>query len=356
LVQATGEEVSVADAPAILAYTHVPWRNAVKYQARAYRHAFWDSGTILSHSLAVASAHEFPAKVMLGFVDRAVSELLSLDDQEELPIALLPMGFDPSGVGQEAPELEALDLQVKEVSKGRKEFPAIQEMHAASSLQDEAEVVRWRDAPAVDEKVEPAGPLFPLEPLSDADQPQDPLEEVILRRGSSRRFSREPISFAQLSTILARATTGFPADFSASDEARLNQAYLIVNHVEGLPSGSYVYHRRMGALELLEEGEFRGQAGHLALGQALGRDASVNVYFLSPLGEVLSRYGNRGYRAGQLQASITAGRMYLAAYAQGLGATGLTFYDDEVTEFFSPHATDKRVMFLIALGVPQSRA
>ncbi len=30
--------------------------------------------------------------------------------------------------------------------------------------------------------------------------------------------------------------------------------------------------------------------------------------------------------------------MYLCAYAQGRGATGLTFFDDDVTEFFSPHA------------------
>ena len=30
--------------------------------------------------------------------------------------------------------------------------------------------------------------------------------------------------------------------------------------------------------------------------------------------------------------------------------SGLTFYDDEVTGFFSPHAEGKSVMFLVALG------
>lgn len=44
------------------------------------------------------------------------------------------------------------------------------------------------------------------------------------------------------------------------------------------------------------------------------------------------------------------GRMYLAAYGQGFGASGCTFFDDEVTEFFSPHAADKSVMFLTLLG------
>ena len=64
----------------------------------------------------------------------------------------------------------------------------------------------------------------------------------------------------------------------------------------------------------------------------------------------LARFGNRGYRAAQLEGGIVGGRLYLAAYALRFGATGLTFLDDEVTEFFSPHAEGKSVMFLTALG------
>jgi hypothetical protein len=53
----------------------------------------------------------------------------------------------------------------------------------------------------------------------------------------------------------------------------------------------------------------------------------------------------------QLEAGILGGKMYLAAYAQRLGATGLTFFDDDVTGFFSPHAKDKSAIFLVALGI-----
>ena len=60
--------------------------------------------------------------------------------------------------------------------------------------------------------------------------------------------------------------------------------------------------------------------------------------------------GERGYRFAQLEASLRAGRMYLAAYAAGVAATGLTFFDDDVVDFFSPHAAGKSVMFLLALG------
>jgi nitroreductase len=74
------------------------------------------------------------------------------------------------------------------------------------------------------------------------------------------------------------------------------------------------------------------------------------VFFLTDLNRVLSRWGNRGYRAAHLEASIMAGKLYLAAYAQGLGASGLTFFDDDVIEFFEPHAGGKSVMFLLAIG------
>jgi hypothetical protein len=42
--------------------------------------------------------------------------------------------------------------------------------------------------------------------------------------------------------------------------------------------------------------------------------------------------------------------MYLCAGALGLGASGLTFYDDDVTAFFAPHATGKSAIFVVALG------
>jgi SagB-type dehydrogenase family enzyme len=130
----------------------------------------------------------------------------------------------------------------------------------------------------------------------------------------------------------------------------LNEIYLVVNAVDQLPSGSYVYHPPRQALELLRAGNFRPEATHLDLGQELAGDASVNFYMLADLEGIFARYGNRGYRAAQLDGAIIGGRLYLATYALGLGATGLTFFDDDVTEFFSPHAAGKSVMFLVAAG------
>ena len=70
----------------------------------------------------------------------------------------------------------------------------------------------------------------------------------------------------------------------------------------------------------------------------------------SDLDPVLARWGSRGYRAVNLAAGLLGGRLYLGAYGFGLGATGLTFYDDEVAQFFEPDAAGKEAIFVTALG------
>ena len=188
------------------------------------------------------------------------------------------------------------------------------------------------------------------EPFKEEEISRESLNQVILRRGSTRKFARTSISLAQLSTILYRATGGIPADFLDPPGTFLNDLYLIVHSVDGLRPGAYVFHRDGNLLECLKDGEFRAEAHYLGLEQQLPGDASMAIFFLADLRRLLNRFGNRGYRAVQLEAGILGGKMYLAACALGLGATGLTFYDDDVTEFFSPHAEGKSAIFLMAVG------
>jgi SagB-type dehydrogenase family enzyme len=350
LVHATGGEPSVASAPLTLICTGTYWRNAWKYRARTYRHCFWDTGTILANLLAVSVAHRVPARIVLGFVDATVNQLLGLDVDREVALALVPLGHAPQQPPGPPPPLTPLALQTVPLSNKEVDYPAIRAMHAASSLADEAEARAWRGQTPIRPWPAPTGELFPLQPLRDAELPADTIEQVIRRRGSTRRFARAPLTFPQLSTMLQRATGGIPADFLEPPETRLNDLYLIVNAVEGLPSGAYVLRPDRQALELLKRGSFRREAGYLGLMQEIPADASVDVFFLSDLRPILARFGNRGYRAAQLEAGLIGGKLYLTAYAQRLGASGLTFFDDDVTRFFSPHAAGKSVMFLVALG------
>jgi SagB-type dehydrogenase family enzyme len=355
VVRASGEEPSIANAPCVIVSASTFWRNAWKYQARAYRHCYWDNGTILANLFAAAAARTIPAKIVLGFVDATVNQLLGLDTQRETPLSLVAIGESSSRRIGLSPPMEPLVFETAPLSKTEVDYPAMGTMHEASSLESQEEVAAWREGRRKaegkrikDEKVDER--LFPLQLFRDEELPQDTIEEVIVRRGSTREFSRDSITFAQLSTMLDRATRGISADFLDPAESSLNELYLIVNAVEDLPAGAYVFRPQQRALELLKEGDFRRDAGYLGLGQGIPADCSVNVYFLADLKNALERFGNRGYRAAQLEASIMGGKFYLAAYAQRLGASGLTFFDDDVTEFFSPDAAGKSVMFLIALG------
>jgi SagB-type dehydrogenase family enzyme len=355
LAQATAMEPAVAHAPTTIICTGTYWRNAWKYQARTYRHFGWDNGTLLANILAVSAASGLSAEIVLGFVDAEVNRLLDLDVRREVSLCLVPIGCTSESSLPAPKEVPALDLETIPLSQHEVEYPAMLEMHYASSLESVEEVNQWRGKPPVLWSSPLEGKAVRLPRPPEEELPKDTIEQVILRRGSTRTFDRNAsITLAQLSTTLNYATRHLSADFDPPG-AQLNDLYLIVHSVQGLEPGAYFFGREQSTLHLLKEGEFRAQAHHLGLEQELPADACVAIFFLADLKRILERYGNRGYRAVQLEAGIIGGRIYLAAYAQHLGATGLTFFDDDVINFFSPHAKDKSAIFLLAIGKPLKR-
>jgi SagB-type dehydrogenase family enzyme len=356
LLEASGGNSAIARAPVAIASASTYWRNSWKYRARAWRHCFWDAGTLHANLLAAAATEALEPHVILGWADKPVEQLLGLDPLREGALALVPLGRSQERPPP-APEIRELRLETQRLSRQEVDYAAIRAAQSASSLADAGEATAWRGAASFAEEPLPTGPLTPLRPHADSEIPRESLDRVIRRRGSTRAFDpRRPIGFEELSTALDRATRGIPADFLEAPRATLIDLYLIVNAVEGLAPGTYHYRREARVLELLREGQLRGAAGRLGLGQDLPAQAAVNVYSMCDLPRVLERFGNRGYRAAQLEGGITGGRIYLAAYAERFGATGLTFFDDEVTEFFSPHAAGRSVMFLVALGHPDRAA
>jgi SagB-type dehydrogenase family enzyme len=350
LLRATAGEPAVAQAPATLVCTCNYWRNAWKYQARTYRHFGWDNGTMLANTLAICSALKLPARLVCGFVDSEVNRLLGVEPRREVAFSLVAVGQAPASPTECGLEIVPLSLETVPLSQREVEYPAMQDMHRESSLGSEDEVASWRGSTALSRRSMPLGQCVSLLPSSDDELPPDTIEQVIQRRGSTRQFAREPITLAQLSTLLDRSTRGIPADFLQPFGEQLNDLYLIVNAVEGLDPGAYVFHRRQTMLECLKNGDFRNEASYLGLEQELPGDASVAIFYLADLPAILDRFGNRGYRAVQLEAGILGGKIYLAAYAQRLGASGLTFFDDDVTRFFSPHAAGMSAIFLMAVG------
>ncbi|HLI46183.1 MAG TPA: SagB/ThcOx family dehydrogenase [Geobacterales bacterium] len=348
-------EQDISQAPISIVLTSLGWRNVWKYRKRSYRHWFWDSGAMTANLLAVANAEGLEYKIVTGFVDEQLNKLLGLDGKKECALSIIAIGPREYVSQNYATDFKEINHRVKPLSKKEVEYEEIYNLHYNSSLKDIKELKEWKSNAAKPLKYEHSQ-LKDFANLRFSDDDSDELWKVILRRGSTRRFSREPISLLALSKILEKAMSPLNADFLGDSANSLIDIFLIANDVEDLESGAYHYDKERRVVEVLKKGKFRNLASYLCLEQELAGDASVVFFLMTDLKKVLEKYGNRGYRLCNYEAGIRAGMIYLAAYSLNLGATGLTFYDDDVIDFFSPHAKDRQNMLVVAVGIPAYKA
>ncbi|MCS7094490.1 MAG: SagB/ThcOx family dehydrogenase [Thaumarchaeota archaeon] len=331
----------------------VAWRNAWKYGPRSYRHWFWDGGALCANLLAVSRAEGLEPEVLMGFVDEEVNALIGAEQPREAAIAVVALkGLESSHPGS-SPSTDPIRYRPMPYSRREVQYREIAEAHASSCLRDADEVARWRDGAG---RLRPTSDLEP--PAASwlwADLRPLPLGEAILLRGSARRFTQTPIRGEVLRAVTWAMCAPIEADFVPRGLTTLLERFAIVNAVDGLDPGSYLHERGSLELRLLKPGNFRRVAGYLCLEQGLGSDASVVFFLMARLGEVLGHMGNRGYRAVQFEAGVRVGLAYLVAYSLGIGATGLTFYDD-VREFFAPASDGMENMMVVALGNPSYRS
>ena len=350
LVDATGDEPAMAQAPLVVAVTSTFWRNAWRYKGRAYRHTFWDTGTTMANLLTVAASIELPTRLVLGYADRDVNDLLGVDGRREATVALCAIGRADQPPPP-SPEPGPLDYPTRAISPREVEFPVIGMLHEASSLASGSEAADWRANPLRRTPATPSGPMTELLPLTTKDLPEIRIEDVIFKRRSTRHYDTETrIPFSAFSTLLDRSSRGFSVDCLHLAASSLHENYLIVNGVEGLEPGVYRHQPHRHAVEQLRSGSFREQAQRLAVNQGYAADAHVDAYYLTNLDPVLAQYGNRGYRLAQLEPAVYAGKLHLGTHALGLGAVGSTSFDDEVVDFFSPQAEGSSYMFVVVFG------
>jgi SagB-type dehydrogenase family enzyme len=340
----------IGGAPVTLVLSGIPWRTTWKYRERGYRHLFWDAGAVLANVLAVTEAAGITSRVLTGFVDDDVSHLLGVGSPEEYPLVIVPLAGGPAEgrppAGADRPP--AIDHRVHRLSASPQHHEGLAAVHRAGVLDEADEVTGWRAAAAqlgAAVTAEGGGPPGGRGPPGR----RGTLEDVIVRRGSTRRYARDPVGEELLRWGLAVAARPVPADFAGQGRTLLEH-FLAVHAVEGVAPGIYRWVR--GSLEQIERGTFRQQAAHLCLDQPLGGDCAFVAFHCAALGDVIERNGARGYRSALLEAGTAMGRLQLAAYALGHGASGITFYDDEVSAFLRTEASP---MLVTTVGVPSYR-
>ncbi len=276
------------DATAIIV-TGVPWRTGWRYAERGFRHLYWDAGTTLAHSLALADSAGLGARLWTRFPDAQVARLVGADGVQEFALAAVTLGDGEPAIRSER------DSTPGAVAESPVEFPLVTLAQRAGD----------RDQPG--EPWPPSPPPLRAPPLSDE------LDGVIAAHRSTRVM--DPTALVARETFESCVALGLRGSKLPS--------FVAVHAVEGVEPGLY----RWPDMDTpMRAGLLRDQLFRVCWDQELGRDAAFVVISAVDLDAL----DDRGYREAQLQAGLVDGRLHLAAYALGIGASGMTFLDSEI--------------------------
>ena len=121
--------------------------------------------------------------------------------------------------------------------------------------------------------------------------------------------------------------------------------YVAVHGVDGVDQGLY---RWPDLRNPLRREPLREELLRVCWDQDLGRDAAFVVLGATDLDGL----DDRGYREAQLASGIVEGRLHLAAYALGIGASGMTFLDTEIERLLGEPLA---ALLFTCVGVPTYR-
>jgi len=331
-----------SSASIVFILTSIAWREAWKYRDRAYRYCLHDMGHAWQALALAAQAIGYDTFAIGHFPDDEVAQFCRLPD-DEWPMLLLELTSAglPAGSGATV----WYGGQANQLSKEIIPYPRIDRIHAATRLSsDDA-----RRGIALAEPAPFGSGAIGLPPPALSTRT---FGEVARTRRSALDFlgGTKSISLPQLSAILAASTRPLSADFAG---ARFIQLYLYVHRVDGLQPGLYRYWPERAELELIQGGDQRVAAAGLSLGQDLAGNACVAFSMIGDLRRAVRAHADRGYRYVHFEAGAIGQRLYLAAEALGLGATGIgAFYDDAVHRYLNLAPEQGQVVYHFAIGYP----
>ncbi len=332
-----------SSAALVFVLTTIAWREAWKYQNRAYRYCLHDIGHAWQ-SLALAARSIGCESFALGnFWDDRVAEVgLFSPDEWPMLIVALHGPFIPVRV-IEPVETILFAGQPNRLSEEQVPFPLIESIHAATKLSTESTV------PPLGQPMESGRGEISLPPHLSTSRN---FGEVVRNRRSALDFKGGDgsISLPQLATLLATTKQPLYADFAS---ARFVHLYLYVHRVAGLAPGIYRYWPERAELEKIKEGDQRLVAAALSLGQDLAGSACLAFSMIGDLENAARSYGDRGYRYVHFEAGAIGQRLYLASEALGLRATGIgAFFDEQVNRYLGLSPELGQVVYHFAIGYP----
>jgi SagB-type dehydrogenase family enzyme len=333
--------------PIVFVLTSIAWREAWKYGDRAYRYCLHDMGHAWQSLALAARAMGCDSFAIGHFPDDEVAQQCRLHE-DEWPMLVVTIGNATAGE-RSIPERnldpgEAIWKagRANELSGETIAYPLINEIHHATKLNYVGGIATCQPAPTGFGDIKLPPPASSKRTFGEAAR--------MRRSALDFRGGSESISLPQLSAILSAATQAMFADFAG---ARLIQLYLYVHRVDSLQPGVYRLWPDSLELDLIRSGDQQVAAAGLSLGQDLAGNACVAVSMAADLERAARFYGDRGYRYAHFEAGAIGHRLYLAAEALGLGATGIgAFYDEEVNSYLNLMPEQGQVVYHFAIGHP----
>ena len=333
-----------SSAPIVFVLTSIAWREAWKYRDRAYRYCLHDVGHAWQALALTARAIGCESFAVGHFPDDEVAQLCRLPE-DEWPMLIVELRGGSIPVREpDACETVWYGGHANQLSKERTAYTRIDGIHGATKLSKRA----CRGISPAEPAPTGSGEIK-LPPAASSTRA---FGEVARMRRSALDFvgGTQSMSFTQLSAVLAAAIQPQLADFAAT---RFIQLYLYVHRVYGLEPGLYRLWPAPAELERIKSGDQRVAAAGLSLGQDLAGNACVAFSIIGDLDRAARAHGDRGYRYVHFEAGAIGHRLYLAAEAFGLGATGIgAFYDEEVNRYLSLTPGQGRVVYHFAIGYP----
>ena len=341
-------------------------RSAWRYQDRAYRRIFLDTGHLLANIELAGAMNGFRPYFVGGFVDRDINELLYLNAEQEGAIVVIPV------VDLDAhPDLTVPFFPSVLPSRINLEYPDLADGRLLNYCHQMTEITEFRQLPAnladvnpvqLDDKYNFPFCLKVSTQTTSIDWqdnlPLSGLEDTILKRRSTRSFTGAELTFNDLNALL---------DFTYQPQHYLNQnldpnpdyfdlslieTFVAVSGVQGLEEGCYYYAPKAQELRQIRFKNFRQELHYLCLGQELGRDAGAVIFHTADLKMAVKKYGDRVYRYLHLDAGHLGQRLNLAAIRLDLGVSGIAgFFDDRVNEVLGI-PEDEAVLYITTLGHP----
>ena len=123
--------------------------------------------------------------------------------------------------------------------------------------------------------------------------------------------------------------------------------------ITSIAPGVYRYKAQAGELVPVRAGDQRVAIAGLSLRQDLAGNACLALSMVADLERATGTHGDRGYRYAHFEAGAIGQRLYLAATALGLGATGIGgFFDDATHHYLGIPSQQGQVVYNFAIGHP----